>query len=58
MLHGYSRTLAERIARGECAIVGAEYALVEGRVRVLEAIGDIGAAPDPLPGSADPAPAL
>jgi len=50
MLHGYSRTLAERIARGECAVVAAEYALVEGRVRVLEAIGDIGVGPDELPG--------
>jgi carbonic anhydrase len=42
MLHGYSASLAAAVAQGRCAIVGAEYALAEGRVEIVEALGDIG----------------
>lgn len=42
MLHGYSRTLADAVAAGTCAIVGAEYKLADGQVRVVEVAGDIG----------------
>jgi carbonic anhydrase len=41
MLHGISATLAEAVAAGHCAIVGAEYALDEGRVKVVETVGTI-----------------
>ncbi|WP_041574086.1 carbonic anhydrase [Cellulomonas gilvus] len=44
MLQGYSVSLAEAVAEGRCAIVGLEYALADGRVRVAEVVGDIGAA--------------
>jgi carbonic anhydrase len=42
----YSTALAERIADGRCAVVAAEYAMVEGRVRVLATLGDIGEQPE------------
>lgn len=42
MLQGYSVSLATAVAEGRCAIVGLEYALVDGRVRVAEVVGDIG----------------
>jgi carbonic anhydrase len=41
MLHDYSALLARRVAEGKAAVVGAEYDLVEGRVRVVDAVGDI-----------------
>ena len=42
MLQGYSVSLADAVAQGRCAIVGLEYALADGRVRVAEVVGDIG----------------
>ncbi|WP_307858022.1 carbonic anhydrase [Cellulomonas fulva] len=42
MLQGYSVSLATAVAEGRCAIVGLEYALADGRVRVAEVVGDIG----------------
>ena len=36
-----SAPIAERISSGRCAIVGAGYRLAEGRVRLLESLGDI-----------------
>lgn len=41
MIRGYSVLLAEAIAEGRCAVVGAEYALAEGRVRTVEALGEV-----------------
>lgn len=41
MLHDYSALLARAVAEGRCAIVGAEYDLVEAKVRVIDAVGDI-----------------
>ncbi len=35
--------IADRIARGECGIVGAGYRLAEGRVSLLDSLGDVGA---------------
>lgn len=45
MLQSYSRTLADAVATGRCAIVGLEYTLADGRVGLTEAVGDIGASP-------------
>ncbi len=42
MLGAYSQILAQAVADGRCAIVGAQYSLSEGRVRLVEALGDIG----------------
>lgn len=39
MLQGYSAALRTAIEAGACAIVGAEYALVEGLVRPVESVG-------------------
>ena len=39
MLQGYSAALRGAVESGACAIVGAEYALGEGRVRPVEAVG-------------------
>lgn len=41
MLQSYSAGLAEAIAEGRCAVVGLEYALAEGRVRMVESAGAI-----------------
>jgi carbonic anhydrase len=41
MLHGISATLANAIQAGRCAIVGAEYELDEGRVKIVETVGTI-----------------
>ncbi|NLF05970.1 MAG: carbonic anhydrase [Actinomycetales bacterium] len=41
MLHDYSALLARAVAEGKAAVVGAEYDLAEGRVRVIDAVGDI-----------------
>ena len=38
-LMSYSAALSARVAEGRCAIVGLEYALVEGRVRLVESAG-------------------
>ena len=43
MLTGYSGSLAERVQAGTLAIVGVEYALADGRVRLVQAAGEIGA---------------
>lgn len=41
MLQDYSVTLARAVAEGRCAIIGLEYDLVDGRVRVAETVGDL-----------------
>lgn len=41
MLLSYSAGLSAAVAEGRCAIVGLEYALVEGRVRLVESSGPI-----------------
>ncbi len=43
MLQSYSAGLRAAVAEGRCAIVGLEYALAEGRVRLVEARGPIDA---------------
>ena len=43
MLQSYSAGLSEGIAAGRCAIVGVEYTLADGRIAIVEAVGDIGA---------------
>jgi carbonic anhydrase len=40
-----SAAIAARIADGRCAVVAMEYALAEGRTRMLSSIGDIGISP-------------
>ena len=42
MLQSYSAGLAEAVAAGRCAIVGVEYTLADGRIALVEAVGDIG----------------
>lgn len=42
MLQSYSAGVRDAVAEGRCAVVGAEYALAEGRVRVVEVAGEIG----------------
>jgi carbonic anhydrase len=44
-----STAIAERVAAGELAIVGATYRLVEGRVVLREVIGDVGDEPGEEP---------
>lgn len=39
MINSYSVSLANAVKEGRCAIVGLEYALHDGRVRLTEAIG-------------------
>lgn len=41
MVHGYSASLTAAVAQGRCAVVGAEYALAEGRVQLVESLGDV-----------------
>ncbi|MCU1433071.1 MAG: carbonic anhydrase [Actinotalea sp.] len=41
MLQSYSAGLSTAVAEGRCAIVGLEYALTEGRVRIVESSGPI-----------------
>jgi carbonic anhydrase len=43
LLTDRSVAIARRIADGSCAIVAMEYTLTEGRVRLLSALGDVGA---------------
>lgn len=43
MLQGYSAALAAAVDEGRCAIIGLEYTLADGRVHVVETLGDIGA---------------
>ncbi|MFV0426689.1 MAG: carbonic anhydrase [Beutenbergiaceae bacterium] len=42
MLGNYSGALARAVEAGRCAIVGAEYQLRDGRINVVETVGDIG----------------
>lgn len=42
MLRGYSQILSAAVEQGRCAIVGAEYALEDGTVHLVEALGEIG----------------
>ncbi|AEF38806.1 carbonic anhydrase [Hoyosella subflava] len=42
LLTGRSLVLAERIADGRCAIVGATYNLAEGQIRLRTVVGDVG----------------
>lgn len=42
MLVNYSHALAKAVEDDRCAIVGAEYKLADGRIDVVEVIGDIG----------------
>jgi carbonic anhydrase len=42
MLQSYSAALSDAVATGRCAIVGAEYTLSDGRVSLVEVVGDIG----------------
>ena len=42
MLGAYSQILAHAVEEGRCAIVGAQYSLSEGRVHLVETLGDIG----------------
>jgi carbonic anhydrase len=37
-----SAAIAERVADGRCAIAGADYRLAEGRVQLLDWVGDLG----------------
>jgi len=46
MLHDYSALLARAVAEGRAAVVGAEYDLVEAKVRVIDVVGDIDATGD------------
>ncbi len=41
MLQSYSAGLSKAVSEGRCAVVGLEYALAEGRVRLVEARGPI-----------------
>ncbi len=43
-----SAAIADRVARGEVAVVGLVYRLDEGRVRLVETIGEIGLEPPPV----------
>ncbi|MBI4941047.1 MAG: carbonic anhydrase [Actinobacteria bacterium] len=45
-----SAAIAERVASGEVGVVGVVYRLDEGRVRLVEALGDVGV-DAPLPGA-------
>jgi carbonic anhydrase len=42
MLQGYSKSLAEAVAEGRCAILGVEYTLADGRAQVAESVGITG----------------
>ena len=44
-----SAAIAERIESGEVGVVGLVYRLDEGRVRLVDALGDVGVRP-PAPG--------
>jgi carbonic anhydrase len=42
MLQSYSAGLAEAVAEGRCAIVGAEYTLADGQISLVTSVGEIG----------------
>ncbi len=52
-LHAYSVSLADSVAAGRCAIVSVEYTLADGRARLSQVIGDIGAGPGVIPDAPD-----
>ncbi len=41
MLLAYSRTLAEAVEQGRCAVVGMEYTLAEGKARAVDVRGQV-----------------
>lgn len=43
-----SKVLGDAVAEGRCAVIGLVYALTDGRVRVVDVIGDVGQ-PAPVP---------
>ncbi|WP_281285348.1 MULTISPECIES: carbonic anhydrase [Miniimonas] len=45
-LTAYSQALANAVAEGRLAVVGVEYALAEGRARLVAVQGDVGAEPE------------
>ncbi|OJX98392.1 carbonic anhydrase [Salana multivorans] len=45
-LTAYSQVLADAVAEGRLAVVGAEYTLAEGRARLVSVQGDVGVEPD------------
>ena len=47
LLASRSTLIHDRVADGRLAIVGAEYALADGRVRVVESVGDVETGPTP-----------
>ena len=51
-----SAAISDRIARGELGVVGVVYRLEEGRVRLVESLGDVGVdgPADEMTGSAGP----
>ena len=51
-LHGYSVSLADAVAAGRTAIVSVEYTLADGRARLAQVLGDIGAGPGVVPPAA------
>jgi carbonic anhydrase len=44
-----SQIVAQAVADGTCAVVGLVYALTDGRVRLVDVIGDVDSAPEPSP---------
>jgi len=50
LVHNRSTAIADRVARGECAVIGVSYQLAEGAARLVSVIGDIG---DPIDGPID-----
>jgi carbonic anhydrase len=42
MLQSYSAALSQAVEKGRCAIVGVEYTLADGRVSLVDVVGDIG----------------
>jgi carbonic anhydrase len=46
-LQGWSAALGAAVREGRAAIVGAEYDLAEGSVRLVDAAGDVGEQPEP-----------
>ncbi|PWD52621.1 carbonic anhydrase [Serinibacter arcticus] len=45
-LTAYSATIAQRIAEGRLAVVGVEYALADGKAKLVAVQGDVGAQPE------------
>jgi carbonic anhydrase len=43
-----SPVVAQAVAAGRCAVVGLVYGLVEGRVRMVDVVGDVGEHASPV----------